>query len=80
MRAGGRNRAVVDEEDPVASGEGAGAMGDDDDDTITRERRQGFYQFGFGRGIERRGGLVEDDYFGASKQGASDCDSLFLSD
>src|ERR1700677_2073094 len=63
MRAGGRNRSVVDEEDAVASGEGAGAMGDDDDDTIARERVQGFYQFRFGRRIERRGGLVEDNYF-----------------
>src|SRR5271156_6499626 len=80
MRAGVRNRAVVDEEDAVASGEGAGAMGDDDDDTIARERGEGFYQFRFGRGIERRGGLVEDDYFGAAKQGACDCNSFFLSD
>src|SRR5580704_3762188 len=58
MGARGRNRSVVDEKDAVASGEGAGAMGDDDDDTIARERGQGSYQFRFGRGIERCGGLV----------------------
>src|SRR5271154_5048488 len=46
MGAGGRYRAVVDEEDAVASGEGAGAMSDDDDDTIARECGQGSYQFG----------------------------------
>src|SRR5271156_1093941 len=72
MRAGGRNRAVVDEEHAVASSEGAGAMSDDDDDTIARERGQGLYQFRFGRGIEWRRRLVEDDYFGASKQGSCD--------
>src|SRR5271169_2156410 len=34
MRAGGRYRAVVDEEDAVAGSEGAGAMSDDGDDKI----------------------------------------------
>ena len=37
-------------------------------------------EIGLRGGIERRGRLVEDDNFRASKQSARDCDSLFLSD
>jgi hypothetical protein len=70
--------ALFEDEDAVHGAEGGEAVGDADDGAVFGEVVDGFLDFGFGLGIERGGGFVEDEDGGVADEGAGDGDALAL--
>ena len=70
--------AFFEDEDGVHGAEGGEAVGNADDGAIFGEVVDGFLDFGFGLGIERGGGFVEDKDGRVADKGAGDGDALAL--
>ncbi len=76
--AGVDDPAAVHERDPVGQLQGGLAVGDEDGGGAASGPGQGGVDLGLGPGVDRGGGVVEDQDLGVGEQGAGERDPLAL--
>jgi len=79
MRALFDDAAFVENDDLVGLEDSVEAVGDGDDSAALHQFARGFFEQGFGFGVEAGGGFVENQDGGIFEEGAREGDSLGLS-
>ena len=79
MRALFDDLAFVEDDDLVGLEDGVEAMGDGDDSSSLHQLAGGFFEQGFGFGVERGGGFVENQNRRVFEEGAGEGKALGLS-
>ena len=74
----GDDPAVVEQHDPVGQGDGGGPVGDDDRGAPGHDLAEGVADLVLLGGVDRRGGVVEDQHPGVGQDGPGDGDALAL--
>ena len=78
MGAVGDDPAVVEQHHPVGQGDGGRAVGDDDRGAAAHHLGEGVADLVLLGGVDRRGGVVEDQHPGVGEDRPGDGDALAL--
>lgn len=71
--------AFVEDDDSVGLEDGVEAVGDGDGGASVHQLAGGFFEQGFGFGVERGGGFIQDEDGGVFEEGAGEGETLGLS-
>ncbi len=79
MRALLNEFSFVEDDDSVGLEDGVEAVGDGDDGSSLHELAGGFFEQGFGFGVKRGSGFIENQNGGVFEEGAGEGEALGLS-